>query len=203
MLKVFYGDNRAAATGEIKKLLGEDYEVIDSADLTENDLPSLFLGLSLFASHRKILLRDFFANKSVAAQLENFLNTPHDIIILETKLDKRSVAYKNLKDKIEFKEFPAPRDPNAGLVFDIYKIAKTDGLRAVKMLEQIKETTEPIMFLGLMISQALKDFSAHPGEKEKRALRELSKLDMQLKSESKLRPWLLVQSFLLRLSSLR
>ena len=68
------------------------------------------------------------------------------------------------------------------------------------MLEKIQSEEDPIMFCGLLISQALKDFNQKQGTKEKRVLRELSKLDLDLKSTS-LQPWLLVQSFLLRLSS--
>ena len=58
-----------------------------------------------------------------------------------------------------------------------------------------------IMFFGLLVSGAIKDFQAHQGIKEKKALKELSKLDLDLKS-SKLSSWLLIESFLLRLSSL-
>ena len=94
-----------------------------------------------------------------------------------------------------------PRDMEAGLVFEIYRIAKKDGKKAVEMLDRVKEGQEPLMFLGLMVSQALKDYRTRPGVKEKRALKELSKLDMQLKRESTLQPWTLVQAFLLRLSS--
>ncbi len=73
--------------------------------------------------------------------------------------------------------------------------------KAVKDLEKIKHHEDPIRFCGLMISQALKDYRAYQGIKEKRALKELSKLDLDLKTTS-LEPWLLIESFLLRASSL-
>ena len=70
------------------------------------------------------------------------------------------------------------------------------------MLREIEQTEEPIMFLGALVSSALKDYAARPnGAKEKRALVELSKIDLQLKTAST-QPWLLLESFLLRLSSL-
>ena len=94
-----------------------------------------------------------------------------------------------------------PKDPNINLVFDIYRTAKVNGKKAVKDLDKIKHHEDPIRFCGLMISQALKDYRAHQGTKEKRALKELSKLDLDLKTTS-LEPWLLIQSFLLRVSSL-
>lgn len=202
MIKLFYGDDRVRAQQEITKFLGTtDYEIIEGADLTPADLPSIFLGNSLFAESRAILIRDFTANKPVCEKLSDYLNTPHKVVILELKLDKRSAIYKTLKGQIEFQEFTLPKNPNLGLVFDIYRTAKHDGTKAVQMLEKIQAEEDPIMFCGLMISQALKDFKQKQGIKEKRALRELSKLDLDLKSTS-IQPWLLVQSFLLRLSSL-
>lgn len=202
MIKVFYGEDRVRAKQEIKKFLGtKDYEIIEGIDLSPTDLPSIFLGTSLFAEQRSILIRDITPNKPAYEKLPNYLNTPHKIAILESKLDKRSATYKELKDRIEFKEFILPKNPNFNLVFDIYRTAKYDGAKAVKMLEKIKTEEDPIMFCGLLISQALKDFKKHQGTKEKRALIELSKLDLNLKSTS-FEPWLLVQSFLLRLSSL-
>ena len=202
MIKVFYGDDRVRAKAEITKFLGtKDYEIIEGADLTPADLPSIFLGNSLFTDTRAILIRDFTANRPVYEKLPEYLNTPHQIAILDAKIDKRSATYKSLKDQIEFQEFTLPKNPNLNLVFGIYRTAKHDGEKAVKMLEKIQAEEDPIMFCGLLISQALKDFNQKQGTKEKRVLKELSKLDLDLKSTS-LQPWLLVQSFLLRLSSL-
>lgn len=202
MIKIFYGDDRVRTKAEIIKFLGtKDYEIIEGADLAPADLPSIFLGNSLFASTRAILIRDFTTNKPAYEKLPEYLNTPHQIAILDAKIDKRSAIYKTLKGQIEFQEFTLPKNPNLNLVFDIYRTAKRDGEKAVKMLEKIQSEEDPIMFCGLLISQALKDFNQKQGTKEKRVLRELSKLDLDLKSTS-LQPWLLVQSFLLRLSSL-
>lgn len=201
MIKIFYGDDRTKANQEIKKALGSDYEIIDGSDINPADLPSIFYGASLFTPVRKILIRDFTANKPAYEQLPNYLATPHDIIIFETKLDKRSATYKALKDQLEFKEFKAPEDPNLQLIFGIYRTAKTDGKKAIQMLSTIKPNEDPIKFTGLLISQALKDFTTKQGKKERAILKELSKLDLQMKS-AKIDPWLLVESFLLRLSTI-
>ena len=200
MIKVFYGDNRVKANQDIKKILGVDYEVIEGSDINPNDLPSVFLGASLFNPTRHILIRDFSANKLAYEQLPKFINTPHDVILLETKLDKRSTIYKELKDKIEFREYKLPEDPNLKLVFDIYRVAKTDGPRAIKMLSNIKPTEDPIKFTGLLVSQALRDFTNRQGIKEKKTLQNLAHLDLAMKSK-KIDPWLLVESFLLELST--
>ena len=201
MIQLFYGDDRLKAQQEIKRFLGDDYEVLDGTDINPIDLPSIFYGASLFADQRKILIRDFTANKSIYEELPKYINTPHDIILFETKLDKRSVLFKEIKDQISIKEFKLPEDPNLKLVFNIYRTAKTDGPRAVKMLELIKPSEDPIQFTGLLISQAIRDFSTHQGIKEKKVLKALSRLDIKMKS-TKIDPWLLVESFLLRLHSL-
>ena len=200
MIRGFYGDDRVKAGQEIKKFLGENYEVVEGENLMPGDLPSLFMGGSLFDEERAILVRDILANKAVSEKIVDYVETPHKIVFLETKLDKRLAAYKDLKDRVEFKEFKLPENADYKLVFDIYKVAKRDGKKAVEMLAKIQEGQEPMMFTGLMASQAIRDFVAHPGAKEKRVLHELSKLDMNLKS-SKLPSWLLVQAFLLQLAS--
>lgn len=201
MLKIFTGDNRVQAKAEITRILGPDYEVIDGLSLTPNDLPSIFMGGTLFASTRNILIRDLSENKPVFEKIPDYLDTPNNVIILELKLDKRSTTYKAIKDKITIQEFTMPKNPNMRLVFDIYKIAKTDGKKAVQTLSSLKTEEDPIMFFGLIVSQAIKDYSQRQGIKEKTILKELAKVDLQMKS-TQIDPWLLVESFLLRLSTI-
>ena len=124
MIKLFYGENRVGAQEEIKRFLWDDYEVIEGEDLTKNDLPSLMMGNSLFGEERAILVRDVLSNKGLGDDLLKYLASPHKVVIWESKLDKRSSVYKALKDKVEVKEFAMPRDPNQGMVFDIYRVAK-------------------------------------------------------------------------------
>lgn len=201
MIKIFTGDDRVKANEQIKRELGVDYEVIEGQDLTPEDLPSILKGASLFTDDRRILIRDLSINKAVFDLLPNYLDTPYKVVLLELKLDKRSSAYKKLKDEIEIREFKLNDTQNFSLVFDIYRVAKRDGKKAVEMLDKIKQEEDPIRFTGLLVSQALKDYAKNPGTKEKRALKELSKLDLNLKTTS-YSPWLLVSSFLLQVSSL-
>lgn len=202
MISVFYGENRVAAMKEVRKILGEDCESLEGENLEINDLPNLCLGQSLFAEKRRILIRDGLKKVEVAEAMVKYLNSPHEIIFLETKVDKRASWYKELKDKIKFREFAMPVDVNAKKIFDIYNVAKRDGARAAEMYREIEETTAPMALVGLLAGQAIRDYEARPGAKEKRVLRELSKLDMDLKGKTTLSPSLLVQSFLLRMSSL-
>ena len=199
MIRIFYGDDRVRANNEIKRILTPDYESIEGADLTTNDLPNIFLGNSLFSESRNILIRDFCSNKAVFSELIKYIKTPHDIILLESKLDKRSNTYKELKDQIEIKEFKLPEDANFKVVFDIFRTAKRDKVRAIKLLEQIKPTEDPIKFTGLLISLAIKEFNVHQGIRERQVLKDLAKLDLQQKTTN-LDPWLLIEAFLIKLS---
>lgn len=201
MIQIFTGDDRVRAGQEITKVLGKDHETIEGADLMPQDLPTVFRGTTLFAETRNILIRDLSSNLATWSKLPDYLDTPHNIIIQESKLDKRSTTYKDIKSKVTVKEFKLPPATNFSQVYGIYTTAKRDGKRAVKTLEQVKPNEDPNMFFGLLVSQAIKDYTAHQGTTEKKALRELSKLDLQMKS-SPTEPWLLIEAFLLRLASL-
>lgn len=202
MLRIFTGDDRVRAMSEITKLLGPDHETIDGANLDPEDLPSLFLGTTLFAETRHILIRDLSENQPAFEKLPHYLDTPHDIVLLESKLDKRSATYKELKGKVEIQEFTLPEPHGHFYSFDIIRTAKRDGSKAITMLREIEPTTDPIMFFGALVSDALKGYSAHQGTKEKKILKELSALDLSLKS-SPIDPWLLIESFLLRLPTIQ
>lgn len=86
-------------------------------------------------------------------------------------------------------------------VFDIFDTAMSDGQRAVKMLEEVQGEEDPYMFFGLLASQAIKKYEWRAGARERKILKELSRLDIQMKTAT-VEPWLLIKSFLIRLSSL-
>ena len=201
MIRLFYGDDRKAAEVAIKKALGANFEVLEGVNLDVAELPSIFLGGTLFASERALLIKDLGENKAVLGEMAKYLETPHNVVIWESKLDKRTAFYKDVKDKIEIREFAVPKQNNFNLTKDIYNMAKRDGVKALKMLEPIIDETDPYMFFGSIAAFAIADYAAKQGAKEKRVLKELSNLDIDMKS-STIQPWLLMQSFLLRLSSL-
>ena len=81
----------------------------------------------------------------------------------------------------------------------VHHVQMTDGKRAIKLLDEIKDQEDPYMFVGLLSTQAIKKYEAHQGRKEKRVLKELSKLDIAMKSTN-YDPWMLISSFLLQVS---
>lgn len=201
MLSVFWGENRLEAEKAVKRALGTDYEVFEGENLTVADLPSIFRGTSLFGMEkRQILLKELGENKEVWEKISDYLGTEHDVVVWESKLDKRSAAYKAMaKARVVMKEFPARKNPDANVVFNILDMALRNGLLAVKMVEKIELEQDPYMFFGLLVTQAIKKFDNRAGDREKQLLKELSNLDIQMKTTS-VEPWLLVKSFLLRVS---
>lgn len=201
MLSVFWGENRLDAEKAVKRTLGTDYEVFEGENLTVADLPSIFRGTSLFGTDkRQILLKELGENKEVWEKIPDYLGTEHDVVIWESKLDKRSAVYKAMNAiGVKMQEFPAKKNPDANAVFNILDMALRNGLLAVKMVEKIELGQDPYMFFGLLVTQATKKLEYRAGNREKRLLKELAELDVQMKTTS-VEPWLLVKSFLLRVS---
>lgn len=202
MIYIIYGDDRLRAEKEMRKILGEGYEVFEGEEINSADLPSLFMGLSFFAEKRKILIKNLSAQTANFEKLPDFLDTSHDVVIWEEKLDKRSAIYKKLVDAVKILEFKLPEKIDRNLVFNIYDTALSDGPRAVKMLQQAeREGQDPFMMIGAFSWKAIDNYKKFGGKKEERILHELSLLDMQMKSTT-FTPFSLLQSFLLRVSSL-
>lgn len=203
MLRVYSGEDRVAAEKAIQSLLGGKYEVFEGENLAETDLPSVFRGTTLFDSEkRRILLKDLGENPAVFEKVVDYADTEYEVVIWETKIDKRSAGYKRLKEAgVELKDFPLRKPPEVGLVFNILNTALRNGAEAVKMCEKIEVAQDPYMFFGLMVTQALKKFEERQGAREKKVLKELAKLDMQMKT-STIEPWTLVKAFLARASEL-
>ncbi len=204
MLTIYYGENRVDAERALRRSLGENYEVFDGETLELVDLPSIFQGTSLFEiEKRRILIKDASVNSVVWEKLADYVETEHDVICWELKLDKRSAGYKKMQSLgIAMQEFAAQKPPEVKQVFSILDTALRNGEKAVKMVEQIELQQDPYMFFGLLVTQLLKKYEATGGgARERRRLKELAKLDLQMKSTT-LEPWQLIKAFLLRVKSI-
>ena len=207
MIQVFFGDDRTAATNEIKKQLGENYEVIDAAELSADALPDIFFGTTLFADERKILIKDLFSNTDLLNAFGNYLDTPHQVIILESALDRRKAAIKDLeKDpRLKFQKFEkAVSSADRFFVFNIYDQALTNPAAAVKALRAREAEQEPYACLGAWTKKALDNLAKNEkSAKNRRIVKELAKIDLALKT-TKLsnNPWPVLESFLLRIKTL-
>ncbi len=207
MIKIFHGSDRVRIAREVKKILGENYEVFYGENLKTGDIINIFKGASLFASKRKILLKDLTEKRSgeneddedLYEEIAKYADTEHDVVIWETTLSKKKTFNDFVKkNNLELKKIDVVENVNKKLVFGIFDTAMRDGERAVRQLEKIEEEQDPYRFFGLMVSQALKRYGWRNGSREKAILKELAELDIKLKSTTA-EPWILIKSFLIRM----
>lgn len=151
---VFSGSDRVKTQEKIKKILGEDYEVFEGAQLGATELMEICSSASLFANKRKILIKDLTqkaakeggaAGSSSAARaagtaeeatsakgfdsyeiLMKYANSPHEIVIWET----------NLSRKKTFKEFCALKQVRQE---KIDAVEKVDRLAIFRLFDEIWE----------------------------------------------------------------
>ena len=220
MIRIFTGDDRVKIQQEIKRILGNNYEIFDGENLQISDIYNICQGNSLFDETRKILIKDLTPAKSSEdeggasekedpyAVLAEFLDTKHEIVIWESNIPNRK-AYKDFIKKVEVKKFQK-EEFDKWASFRIFDLAYTDGKKAVAELERLINKVEtggevkmldPYLMAGAFSSSALKKFEQSPTVKNKKVLKELSKLDMQMKS-STIQPWTLVKMFLLKVEKL-
>lgn len=216
MIKIFCGSDRTKIAAEVKKILGDNYEVFDGEELKNDDIINIFKGTSLFAKKRKILLKNLTEKRKNAVEedkaegsrddfyeeIAKYADTEHEVVIWETTLSQKK-TFKDFveKNNIKIEEFKQTAPVDMRKVFGIFDTALNNGERAIEQLEEIEEKQDPYMFFGLLVSQALKKYEWRNGQKEKRVLKELAKLDIKLKSTS-VEPWILIKSFLIRLSGI-
>ena len=200
MLKIFYGDDRVRMLGEARAVLGEGCEVVEGEDLAVNDMVNVFEGASLFSENRKILVKGLGENKSAWGELMKYLGTENEVVLVESKLDKRGVMYKELvAKKVEMREFKAVEAPEKKLVFDVLDTAmRGEGRKAVEMVEKIEMNQDAYMFFGLMVSQAVKKLEMG-NRKARRVIAELAKADLEMKSLG-LEAWLIVKKVLVKIA---
>ena len=210
MIYLIDGDDRKKAEQTARDFLGNNIEVIDADALEKNDLVSIFQGTTLFEETRYILIKDLSLKKDLFLELPKFIKTEHQVVILEQKIDKRNAIYKELLDaarsnpeKVKIENFKLPEQVDTFLVFRAFDIALTDGKRAIKQIREAEEENSPYATIGAWTKKAVDLFVAKGGtEREKKIIKRLAEIDMLLKQTSFSKdPWILLESFLIELSS--
>lgn len=202
MLKIFYGENRTSAETAIKRFLGQEYEVFDGEQLQVNDLPTIFQGTNLFdAGKRRILIKNLSENPAAWEKIIEYQDTEHDVAIWEMKLDSRLSGTKNLKSAgIGLEEF---KNPVAKPLFGLLNLALRDSEAAIRELEAREADQDPYMLVGLLVSDAIKNFErTNGGRRERLVLKKMAELDRHMKTTS-IDPWILVKGFLLEVGRIR
>lgn len=113
MITVLTGDN----TFEVQRALNAIIsgfqgvpERVDGSELELRQLPDLVMGATLFASERLIVIKGLSENAALWAVFGDWLPRISDavhVVLVESKLDKRTKTYKTLKDQGDLREFAA------------------------------------------------------------------------------------------------
>lgn len=110
MITLLTGPNTFAIAETIRaksKTFEGDVESLDASELEPRNLPDLFMGASLFSPERLIVIRGVAANKTLWAELEQWIERvpmETDIILIEASPDKRTKTYKQLQKHAIIKE---------------------------------------------------------------------------------------------------
>lgn len=111
MITVLYGDNSFEIEHALSVLVSDfsgQAERLDGQDLVISDLPGLFMGATLFADKRLIIIKGLAENKDVWDVLLDWvdkLSDDIDLVLIEKSLDKRTKLYKHLQANANLREF--------------------------------------------------------------------------------------------------
>ena len=98
MIYVFFGLNEFSKRQKVDEVLGDRIaRRRDGEELTIGDLRELLTGKTLFGGEEPIIITDLSQNSDVWAVFPEIAGLADEtVILLETKLDKRTKTYKNL-----------------------------------------------------------------------------------------------------------
>jgi len=94
--------------GELKANFKGDVEKINGNELQLAQLPDIFMGVSLFSINRMIIIRNLSENKSIWSIFGDWLpkiSSDINLVIVESKPDKRTSTFKSFKKHADIKEF--------------------------------------------------------------------------------------------------
>jgi len=116
MIRFLIGDNSYEITQALRSIESSFQgaaERIDGSALQLRDLPDLLMAATLFSDKRLVIIKDLSENKSVWSDFFTWLPRISDdieLVLVDTKPDKRTVTFKDLKKVATLQEFPAWSD---------------------------------------------------------------------------------------------
>ena len=135
MITLLTGDNSFERHEALKSLIGVfegTPERVDGATLELRQIPDLLMGGTLFAEKRLVVISDLSSNSALWQKLPEWLPRVSDdvhLVLVEAKPDKRTVAFKALKEVATIKEFPTWTDRDYPMAEQwVSARAKTVGL---------------------------------------------------------------------------
>ncbi len=111
MITLLIGENSFEIERALRQITADFdgvIERIDGSSLQLAQLPDLLMGVSLFATARTVIIRDLGSNKAIWPVLGDWLPRISDdihLVLVESKPDKRTTAFKVLKNQATVHEF--------------------------------------------------------------------------------------------------
>jgi DNA polymerase III delta subunit len=111
MITLLQGENSFEVDHALKGIIDSfsgNVEKIEGSELQVSQLPDIFMGVSLFAEKRLVVIRNLSENKSVWPVLGEWTDKISDdihLVLIETKPDKRTSTYKTLFKIADAHEF--------------------------------------------------------------------------------------------------
>jgi DNA polymerase-3 subunit delta len=103
MITILTGENSFEIERAIMKVISSFNgvaEKIDGTEIETRQLPDLLMGATLFAANRLVIIKNLSQNKTVWADFATWLPRLSDdiqLVLVDTKLDKRTKTYKDLQ----------------------------------------------------------------------------------------------------------
>lgn len=122
MITLLTGENSFEIARALKKIVDDfegNAEKIDGSELELSDLPNLFMGTTLFAESRLVIIKALSENKPLWDALPDLLqnvNSEIHIVMIEPKPDKRTRTFKELKSAAELIDFAPYTERDTGKV---------------------------------------------------------------------------------------
>ncbi len=207
-IKILHGTDREAMMRTAKRILGDDYEVVEAENIDLSDLDSIFRGVSLFddGSGRKILIKDLSLKSECFEKLPDYADTSFNVVVVNDKLNKTFAYVKNVfacKD-IEVEEFITTEEKtrdkfeNCKPFQDAYA---GRGADAIRKLRKIESRSAAPLIIGTMAGQCIKLIDGK-NKKPVQALKIIAEADMMTKSSGITDIWMPVEWALLEISKL-
>lgn len=118
MIRALFGDNSYEVAQTLQRLTADyagSVERIDGSQLQLSDIPDLFMGVSLFSPERLVVISQLSDNSVVWPVLPEWIERAGDhidIILVDTKPDKRTTTYQFLQKNAIVEDYPAWTDRN-------------------------------------------------------------------------------------------
>jgi len=137
MIAVLTGDDSFELHEELERRIAGFFGVperIDGTTIARHNIPDLLMGTSLFGDKRLVIIYDIAKNTEVMEMIPDWIDRVSDditLILVDEKLDKRTLAYKALKNKAEIQEFIAWGDRDISRATDW--VIQQAGARSVSL----------------------------------------------------------------------